>query len=228
MSTISLKYSDLISQYSGEGDFVEWLDKFELVVKLQDVKQPEKFLPLFLTAGAFAVYQSLSGDTKKDYDLVKSALTKAFSSNSFNAYEQLRNRRLKPGESVDCFAAELSRLVGLVSAAPDMGLLKCAFVCGLPETVQTQIQASCLLASMSLPDIVEKARSLVSCRDEGHLCLVSGHNSFRGQSGGRNFRRRQKCYESNVGVRITCCVIAQKREVTVVDAFVTFAARRTT
>lgn len=192
MSTITLKYSDLITQYSGDGDFGEWLDKFELVVKLQAVKEPEKFLPLFLTAGAFAVYQSQSDATKGDYNLVKSTLLKAFSSNCFSAYDQLRSRNLRPGETVDSFVAELTRLVGLVCSAPDDELIKCAFICGLPESVQSQMQASCLLSNMSLSETVAKARSLVPCRD---LCLVSTRSVSRKQSDVRSGRRHLRCYE---------------------------------
>jgi hypothetical protein len=93
---------------------------------------------------------------------------------------------------VDSFVADLSRLAGLVCAAPDEGLIKCAFVCGLPEAVQTQIQASCLLVSMSLPDIVEKARCLVSRRD---VCLLSAQGALHKHPGARKGGRRPSCYE---------------------------------
>ena len=189
MSSVNLKFSDLIAQYSGDGDFVEWVDKFELVVKLQAVKEPEKLLPLFLTAGAFAVYQTQSDATKGSFEEIKKALTTAFSSNCFDAYDQLRTRHLKVGESVDSYVAELTRLVGLVCTSPDDGLVKCAFVCGLPESIQKQIQASCSVATMTLSEVVGKARNLLPRRD---MCLISARDVTHKQSGAR---RRVACFE---------------------------------
>ncbi len=169
-STISLKYSDLIPQFSGDSDFLEWLQKFQLVVDLQGVSAPEKFLPLFLTGDAFTVYQSQDAAVKADFLLIKKALKTSFSTNQFQAYSDLTARRLRPGESVDGFAADLVRLVSLVCDRPDDRLTKCAFICGLPEEVRSQIQASCLVASMSLSEVISKARSLVTNRER---CFVS-------------------------------------------------------
>ena len=59
---MSVKFSDIVRQNDGESDFFEWAEKLELVAKLQKVKELENFLPLFLTGGAFLVYQGLSGE----------------------------------------------------------------------------------------------------------------------------------------------------------------------
>ena len=63
-SGISVKFADLIRQYDGTGDFLEWLEKLELVAALQNVADLEKFLPLFLSGGTFAVYKSLTDVAK--------------------------------------------------------------------------------------------------------------------------------------------------------------------
>ena len=55
--SMSVKFSDIIQQYSGVGDFSEWIRKVEMVASLQGVKELEKFIPLFLCGGAFAVYE---------------------------------------------------------------------------------------------------------------------------------------------------------------------------
>ena len=83
---MSIKCTDLIEKYDGEGDFSEWLAKLEFVAKLQKIEDVKNFFPLFLTKGAFAVYQSYSTSGFVDYDSLKEALTKAFSADKFQAY----------------------------------------------------------------------------------------------------------------------------------------------
>lgn len=100
------RFSDLIKQYDGTGDFTEWLKKLELVCNLQKVKDLQSILPLFLSGGAFAVYDGLSGGVKSDYQALTQALQQAFSANCFQAYEEFISRRLLPCESVDVYASD--------------------------------------------------------------------------------------------------------------------------
>lgn len=167
---MSLKFSDIIKQYSGDGDFSEWLEKLELVANLQGVKELEKFLPLFLSGGAFAVYQSLPDETKNDYDSVKKDLLRAFSSDQFNAFEQLSARQLLPGESVDVFLADINRLARLVNAnGENEQWVKCAFICGLPDSVKAQLRAACSIGTLSLAAVVDRCRTLIKSNE---ICMV--------------------------------------------------------
>lgn len=186
---MSLKCSDLIRQYDGTGDFLEWVQKLELVAQLQKIKDLHQFLPLFLSGGAFSVYQSISQADKDDYDLVKRSLTSAFSMGPFKAYEVFVARHLSVGESVDVYLADLSRVASLVSTKVDEDWIKCAFVCGLPEDIKSQMLASCSLAPMALHDVVEKARGLVSTRD---TCFAGVVENSR-----RNGLRPTQCYRCN-------------------------------
>ena len=59
---MSVRISDIITRFENterSGDISEWLDKLELVARLQGVTQLESFVPLFLTGPAFAVYKQL-------------------------------------------------------------------------------------------------------------------------------------------------------------------------
>lgn len=161
MSSVSLKYSDIIKQFDGEGDFSEWIKKLELVAQLQKVKDLVSFLPLFLSGGAFAVYDSLDNGTKADYNKLKCALREAFSVHPLLAYEQFIARRLLPGESVDVFVADLRRLGSLVDSGLSEDWIKCAMVNGLPETVRQQLKASCSLERLTLSTLIERARVLI-------------------------------------------------------------------
>jgi hypothetical protein len=158
----SAKFSDLIKQYDGSGDFCEWLKKLELVCKLQKVKDLETVLPLFLSDGAFAVYDGLTEDSKNNYVALTQALQHAFSVNSFQAYEQFISRRLLPGESVDVYVSELKRLAKLVDPFVSDEWIKNSMVHGLPLDVQNQLRAACCLQDLALSKVIERARSLVT------------------------------------------------------------------
>jgi len=96
----SIKFGDIIAQFKRDGDFAEWIAKLELVATLQGIKDWDKFLPLFLSGGAFAVYQGLSVGDKADYDKLERKLLAAFSVDATVAYEELQSRRLGHGEAV--------------------------------------------------------------------------------------------------------------------------------
>lgn len=84
----------LIPEFGGGADVVEWLEKAALVCELRGISRPETVIPLRLTGGAFAVYQQLPPDDKRNVEKIKHALFTAFAADSFSAYEQFIARRL--------------------------------------------------------------------------------------------------------------------------------------
>lgn len=164
IADMAVKLSDLIKSYEGvpSGDFSVWVDKLELVAKLQKVTDLTTFLPLFLSGAAFSVYKQLSEEVQKDFDKLKGALLTAFSENSFSAYDQLRMRMLMEGESVDVFLADLRRLVALVGQTTPEPLLRCAFLAGLPQDLATQLKSLVAVETLSLEDLVGRARMMLS------------------------------------------------------------------
>lgn len=57
----------LIPQFDGASHAVlEWLEKLELVCKLRRITKLHTVLPLRLIAGAFSVYQQLTGSEKEE------------------------------------------------------------------------------------------------------------------------------------------------------------------
>lgn len=71
-----MRISYIIEVYNGQASVEDWVRKFDLVVSSQDVRKPEKVLPLFLLDGAFDVYESLAGLTKEDYGKLKKELSR--------------------------------------------------------------------------------------------------------------------------------------------------------
>ena len=168
--TNSVKLSDVVPMYDGAGgDFSRWIEKVELVSSLQGVKELETFLPLFLSGGAFEVYRMLPDAVKNDYASLKKNLLQAFSSDPVSAYEEFNARKLRPGESPDVFLADLKRLAGLVDGASDQWL-KCAFIAGLPDHLRSQLRAACSIGTMSLEDVLGRARALLRSSE---TCMVS-------------------------------------------------------
>ena len=174
---MSVKFSDIIEKYNGEGDFLEWITKLELVASLQKVHDLAKFIPLFLTGGAFSVYIGLDEEVRSNYQAVKSTLIGIFSDDKFTVYETLILRKLKVSESVDVYLADIKRMVQLIDGLASDDFVKTAFVCGLPSDVKSQLRAACSLTEMSLDMIVQRTRNLMkSGSANSEMCCVSGRN----------------------------------------------------
>ena len=61
-------------------------------------------------SGAFAVFQQLKEEDKRDFNWIKGALYTAFAADGFMAFDQFVEQQLHHGESVDVYLAELRRL----------------------------------------------------------------------------------------------------------------------
>lgn len=173
---MSVKLSDLIKPYQDQntsGDFTEWIERLELVAKLQKIEDKKSFLPLFLTGAAFAVYQQLKEEVKRDYGKLKGELTLAFGVNCFHAYELLQRRVYSENETVDVFLADLRRLVTLVGQKTPEPLLKCAFVTGLPADVSAQLKSIAAVETLDLTEIVTRARMILSSRSSDSYTKLS-------------------------------------------------------
>ena len=199
IAAMSIKYTDIIKQFEGNEDFSEWIRKLELVAKLQNVKELEKFLPLFLSGGAFSVYESLEDRVKMDYKQLKAALMKSFSFNQFKAYEEFTSRRHLPYESVDVYLSDLKKLASLVDGAGNNEeWMKCAFVNGLREETKKQLIAACELEKMSLAEVAERARMLVSADRSFHAVVaIKKGNADRYTTHADRKPRPVICYSCN-------------------------------
>ena len=172
---MAVRLTDIVKNFvdtETSGDVSEWLDKLELVAKLQNVPCLETFVPLFLSGSAFAVYKQLSDEEKGQYELVKGRLIQAFGVNKFVAYEQLQRRVLQENESVDVYVADLRRLVSLVGQTEAEPLLKCAFVAGLPTSVSVQLKSVSVVESMNLQELISRARMIMSTATSSGPCAA--------------------------------------------------------
>ena len=197
-----IKLTDVVRSFNGDRDFAEWVSKFELACDLRNlVDGRHKLLPMFLEGPAFAVYKQLSDAQHADYNQLKDALIGSFCEDCFAAYGSLQGRKLQAGESVDVYLAELKRLISLCEKGEvPKGMLRCAFVSGLPRDVQVQVLALPGVAEKSAEQLLSTVKSVVSAasKREDELCAagrVVGGGSTRNSraSGGRGPIRCYKC-----------------------------------
>ena len=193
----------LIPEFSGIGeDVVDWIDKVEMVCKLQTPEAPQQtVIPLRLKAGALSVYRQLPTEDKRDPEKVKSALKRAFALDKFAAYERFADRRLQPGESVDVFIAELEQLASLFGGMTEEGIT-CAFVTGLPDSVRQVLKAGARVDSLPLRELADRARAILR-ESEAVVAMATG-SSGGGGGGGRGRWGRGTAAEAGAGGRGPC------------------------
>ena len=155
----------LIPEFDGSTPVLDWVEKVELHCLLSGVKSIEHVIPLHLSGGAFAVYQQLSAEEKQTYERIKAALYKAFAIDPATSWEQFEARTLHPGETVDVYLAEPTKLTVLFGGLPEQALAY-KFLAGLPTRAKQLPQASSSIASLSLNDLVDQARTVMKDNSE--------------------------------------------------------------
>lgn len=148
-----------------------WLRKIKLVAKLKKITELHNFIPLYLEGSAFAVYDQLTDGQKESGDNIEKALLSAFGQDQFGAYDNFRQRSWMPGEAVDVYLADLRRLARLAKVESDE-LVRCAFICGLPTDVSSQLRATAQISSTALADVADQARILMGDRFHGAMAAI--------------------------------------------------------
>ena len=211
---------EVMKAFSGEGDsdVSTWLKKVKLVAKIKKVNDLENFIPLYLEGAAFAVYDQMSDGEKEKGDSIEKVLLEAFAQKAFSAYDSFRQRSWCPGEPVDVYMSDLRRLARLARIENDE-LLRCAFVCGLPQDISAQLRASAKIEKASLPTILEQARVYLSERIHGSAMVACGRSkedpstspsAFRTAENKDN-RKKMSCY--NCGGDHPVCFCKEKKNV---------------
>ena len=170
---------------------VEWVEEAELVCRLSGVKHIECVVPMRLSGGAYAVYQQLSEEKRADFACIKDVLYTAFALSPVTAYKQFAARRLRPGETVDVYLAELRKLATQFGGMTERGLV-CAFIAGLPEHAENLLQATTRVDDLPMSDILARARAILKDRLAGTESAAAAAQLPRRQEKGVTALRR--CY----------------------------------
>ena len=83
---MSLKVTDVLNRFNGNGDVSVWLKQAHLAKSPLKLKDLAVVIPLFLDGHAFAVYDRLKEEEKRDADKIEFALKTAFACDKFLAY----------------------------------------------------------------------------------------------------------------------------------------------
>ena len=116
----------VISLFDSKGSDLsvqEWIEKVELIYQHSGVKCIECVVSIHLSGGAYAVYQQLSKDKRRNFTCIKNALYTTFALDSVSAWKDFMVCKLHLEETVDVYLAELPTLCSLnrtVEKRPDV------------------------------------------------------------------------------------------------------------
>ena len=171
--------ADLPAPFSGDGteDFSVWCRRLEVAVNANPhlhTPQLSALLPAKLSGAAFTLWDSLSADVKNNYDRVKSALAAVFVKHqSLQKFQTCINARPRlPGEPLEVFAAEISRLCR--EAFPDYGQTALnsegfrRFVAGLSPYLQLKIHEQ---GVKTLPEALKRATQIERAHEASQISI---------------------------------------------------------
>ena len=147
----SLRFLDIFEKYDGTSDAATWLQRTKVIAKMQNVELTMLF-PVLLQSDAYAVYDGLGEEDKKNASKSKDAFVQAFSLDAYAAYELFTKRKMSVEEQVDVFLVDLKRLACL-ARLPDEAV-QLAFVVGLLEAVSSRFRAAKETIDVMLPQVI--------------------------------------------------------------------------
>ena len=154
----------LIPKFSGspmDVPIVEWLENLELTCEVCEIDRIERVLTLHLKGPAQKTYWQLSKEQRGDFEELKCALIKAYSMDSFVAFDHFARRQLCLGETVDKFLMELQRLALLIGEMPLECWIRSTFLNGLLHHVKGLLKSSTRMEVLSLQELLEKRKAIL-------------------------------------------------------------------
>lgn len=182
------KIRDMIKCFDGSGDVSQWLAKVKLVSELNEIEEVSKIIPLFLEGAAFSVYAEMDAQDKDNAEKIEETLLLAFATNAFTAYEEFC-RRVWRDEPVDVYMTDLRRLARLAGVETDMLLMR-AFIVGLPSAISRDLRAVSKIETMSLSEVVQRARCLISELSESSVSAAAVNVNER-----RSVVAKKRCFK---------------------------------
>ena len=152
----STRLFDMFETYDGTSDAAVWIQRTKVIAEIQNLKL-ELLFPILLREAAYAVYDALTAEDKKDVVEVERVLLAAFSVDAYTAYEMFTKRKLCDGEKADVFLADLRRLAYLAKLPEES--VRLAFVVGLPEVLSSRFRAVMDPIDIMLP----RVRAALNC-----------------------------------------------------------------
>lgn len=205
----SLKLHDIVKQFDGGQDVVQWINKFERVTSLRKIEDLENVLPLFLEGPAYDVYSEMDESKKMVYADIKNKLLQAFSTDRFTAFEMFSSLKWS-GEPADVYMSALRKLAKLASIE-NQEVLKNAFVVGMPRSISRELRTMENIKSVGLDTVIDRARILIS--EESGSCTTMVSRSVRSSKLYTAERKANSgCYQCGGPHFARNCNIASRKE----------------
>ena len=110
-------------RFTGEGDPISFLDKFELFTAFQkkNARQKAAMLPIYFEGVALTWYKELPEEIKKDYEDLKDAFLNRFNSPDLKwvREQKVLERSQGPQESVDQYLNDMNTLCSTLEKEPN-------------------------------------------------------------------------------------------------------------
>ena len=112
-----MKAMKKIENFSGDVDVERWIDRFELAVKIDDLKKREaQVLSMHLSGAAYDTWKNLRSDQKEDATEIKTALRNAYGLRRSDAWHSALSTKAVMGESLDVVGEKIRKLVRVASS----------------------------------------------------------------------------------------------------------------
>jgi hypothetical protein len=160
-----------------EGDFSDWVRKFECVSKVKKWNEKEKadYLPLFLQGDAFEVHFNLQDEKKESYNEAAKELQQSFCRKRSQVLVEFGELEMKQGKSARMYLLELRK--SCKACYPDFGdkerekLVLDRFMSGIPKKVVPHIVSNKTLTDTDMiADTVDQLLA-VSGEESCHVAM---------------------------------------------------------
>lgn len=180
-----MKLIEVVKKFAGgRGEDIEqWIDKFlvaaEITITDADDRSDAKLakiIPLFLEGPAYTTWKQLSDTDKQKLESVWSALRRSFGISRLRAWQDLKETKFLPGESVDILADEISSALAIITgdkANVSDKIVSCHLIDALPTPVAAQVKLQCG-ESLDLQVVISCAKSLLSDSSDPTMSAATG------------------------------------------------------
>lgn len=203
-----MKLTDVLKRFSGNDDVEQWLDRFEVAVKLTEKpaddaakkKLMAEYVPLMLDEPAFSTWQQLTDKEKDDFASISDALRRVYGKSISTAWQELKSLRLFPGEPIDVLVTRIQRLLRVASndKAVSDSMVSLFLLDAIPSRIADNVRMQ-HGEKMDLTAVTSCVKALLSSSEPSNdfAAGYSQAHNLRGEDpdlGGSPVRSTQRCF----------------------------------
>lgn len=198
--------------FGGDGtdDVVEWLDNFESLCSVEQVR-PEEVVVYLLRAHARDCFRALRVSDAADWTAVRQTFLAEYGMSKEEALGCWMERKLLACESISTYVADLQRCAARVGLGPTDEAFRVKFVMGLTPQLQKWAIVLPGVYSLEFGTLVSRVRDRRSALKSAERCDSKVKSSAAAVSGTQGFAKR--CPRCTGPHRVRDCTQTRKRSV---------------